>query len=96
MKFSITRAFSIAHTLIRHSYERSLPVYRGYPTAQSNASFFSPAAPIYIVNGAAGNREGNGGPPSCIRGTFAWCSKSQGAQSGVIGYGRVLTPQFDL
>lgn len=72
-------------TLIRHSYERSLPVYRGRPTASDNSSYVSPAAPIYIVNGAAGNREGNGGPPSCINGAFAWCAKSKGAQSGVIG-----------
>ena len=69
----------------RHSYERSLPVYRGQPTSSSNASYTSPAAPIYIVNGAAGNREGNSGPPPCIKGVFPWCARGQGAQSGVIG-----------
>lgn len=73
----------------KHSYERSLPVYRGHPTTTSNSSYSSPAAPIYIVNGAAGNREGNGGPPSCITGTFPWCCAATGAQSGVIGYGRM-------
>ena len=74
-----------ALTRSRHSYERSLPVYRGHPTASSNSSYSSPAAPIYIVNGAGGNREGNGGPPSCINGAFAWCARSSGAQSGVVG-----------
>jgi hypothetical protein len=72
-------------TLIRHIYERSLPVYRGQPTSSANSSYLSPGAPIYIVNGAAGNREGNGGPPPCIRGAFPWCCKAAGAQSGVIG-----------
>ena len=74
-----------AHATHRHSYERSLPVYRSQPTSTSNSSYASPAAPIYIVNGAAGNREGNSGAPPCIKGVFPWCARGQGAQSGVIG-----------
>jgi hypothetical protein len=69
----------------RHNYERSLPVYRGQPTSFSNSSYTSPSAPIYIVNGAAGNREGNGSPPSCSRGAFPWCVRASSAQSGAVG-----------
>ncbi|XP_065183229.1 acid phosphatase type 7-like [Sycon ciliatum] len=35
-----------------HQYERSYPTYRGQPTQKN---FSRPSAPVYIVNGAAGN-----------------------------------------
>jgi len=39
-----------------HAYQRTLPVARGVPTAKD---YQSPRAPVYIVNGGAGNREAN-------------------------------------
>jgi hypothetical protein len=51
----------------RHSYDVA---YSGKPTDASNSCYSSPAAPIHIVNGAAGNREGDGGVPSCIKGDY--------------------------
>jgi acid phosphatase type 7 len=39
-----------------HDYERSFPVY-GSKTERTN--YTNPRAPVYIVNGAAGNREAN-------------------------------------
>jgi 3',5'-cyclic AMP phosphodiesterase CpdA len=41
-----------------HSYERLFPTYNG--TAVSK-SYVSPTAPVYILQGASGNREGNKG-----------------------------------
>merc|ERR1711871_612699 len=47
-----------------HDYERTYPVYRS-KTERTNYS--NPQAPVYVVNGAAGNREANerapGGEP---------------------------------
>lgn len=43
-----------------HDYERTWPLAHGVPTAKS---YKSPTAPVYIVNGAAGNREHNDRPP---------------------------------
>lgn len=40
-----------------HNYERSLPQYRG----KFNSSYTNPNAPVYVVNGAGGNREGTNG-----------------------------------
>ena len=37
-----------------HDYERSLPVKDGQPTATNYSGHFT--APVYVVNGAAGNR----------------------------------------
>jgi len=39
----------------RHNYERSWPLYRSKIFSRN---YVSPAAPVYIVNGAGGNREG--------------------------------------
>ena len=36
-----------------HQYERSYPVYHGSPTQKD---YINPKAPVYIVNGAAGNK----------------------------------------
>eukprot|EP01090_Pellita_catalonica_P014122 TRINITY_DN3520_c0_g1_i1.p1 TRINITY_DN3520_c0_g1~~TRINITY_DN3520_c0_g1_i1.p1 ORF type:complete len:286 (+),score=41.25 TRINITY_DN3520_c0_g1_i1:593-1450(+) len=38
-----------------HNYERSYPVYQGKVTSKS---YDNPSAPVYVVNGAAGCREG--------------------------------------
>jgi len=43
-----------------HDYERTWPVYNGVATA---TNYNDPAAPVYVVNGAAGNREGNDHAP---------------------------------
>jgi hypothetical protein len=48
-----------------HDYERSWPMAHGAP---SQRNYSSPAAPVYVVNGAAGNREDNDNPP----GHAAW------------------------
>jgi hypothetical protein len=57
-----------------HGYERSLPVAHKTPT---------PGAPIYIVNGAGGNRESNDDP----HGDAPW--SVPGAHFADIGYGVV-------
>lgn len=45
-----------------HSYERTLPLYNGSST---QADYAPPrAAPVYVVQGASGNREGNQGFPA--------------------------------
>eukprot|EP00047_Mylnosiga_fluctuans_P007489 m.253667 g.253667 ORF g.253667 m.253667 type:complete len:536 (+) comp18485_c0_seq1:382-1989(+) len=62
-----------------HGYERTWPVSYGHPAAQN---YTNPAAPVYVVNGAAGNREGNQDPP----GNQPW---SAGTHSGAVGYGRM-------
>jgi hypothetical protein len=42
----------------RHNYERTFPMYQNVPTA---TNYVNPLAPVYIVNGAGGNREGQMG-----------------------------------
>ena len=59
-----------------HGYERTLPILNG-TAVTSNAT----AAPVYIVNGAGGNREGNDDP----KGDAPW--SAPGAHSGSFGYG---------
>ena len=39
-----------------HAYQRTLPVAHGVPTAHH---YHKPSAPVYVVNGGAGNREAN-------------------------------------
>ena len=43
-----------------HDYERSLPVYK---TNVQSMNYTNCPAPVYVVNGAAGNREKNSKPP---------------------------------
>jgi len=43
-----------------HGYERMWPVFKGKVMAQN---YNNPPAPVYMVNGAAGNREGNENAP---------------------------------
>jgi hypothetical protein len=73
-----------------HQYERSLPLMYGQPTQNyTTQEYVSPTAPVYIVNGAAGNRESNQGgvePPK------PWEPKADPANgirpySGDISYG---------
>ena len=64
-----------------HSYERTLPLADGHVAGNySNAStvFDAPTAPIYIVNGAAGNQEGEVVP----RGDKPWSA----AHTPTVGY----------
>jgi hypothetical protein len=61
-----------------HGYERTYPVNNLIP---SGTSYNSPAAPVYIVNGGAGNREGNENPS----GNQPW--SAPGAHFGDIGFG---------
>ena len=42
-----------------HSMERSFPIYKG-KVLQTN--YTDAPAPVYVVNGAGGNREGNANP----------------------------------
>ena len=68
-----------------HDYQRSWPVAHGTPTA---TNYSSPTAPVYVVNGAAGNRERN----SHVPGGQPWeppANPSAGAQpySSAISYG---------
>ena len=62
-----------------HGYERTRPIKAGaaLPGNGTNAV----GAPVYIVNGAGGNREGNEDP----KGDAPW--SAPGAHSGAFGYG---------
>ena len=62
-----------------HAYQRSNPVYKGAVV---------PGAPVYIMQGASGNREGNDGPYSPDQPAFIANSQS------VFGYG-ILTIAAD-
>lgn len=69
-----------------HGYERTWPMYRDQPV---QTSYDSPAAPVYIVNGAGGNREGNSQPP----GGLPWCPPASGRnrpQSSAVGFGYMV------
>lgn len=56
-----------------HGYERTQPVFNS--TVQGNGT-----APIHLVNGAAGNREGNENP----KGDAPW--SAPGAHTGAFSY----------
>ncbi|RYG52351.1 hypothetical protein EON67_01415 [archaeon] len=58
-----------------HGYERAWPTIDGVPVS---SNYTSPAAPVYVVNGAAGNREGNKLPKGAVWSAF---------QSNAVGYG---------
>ena len=55
-----------------HAYERTWPVFNSQPTG---TSYDRPAAPVYIVNGAGGNRENNGP----VRGDKPWSAFNSAA-----------------
>ena len=66
-----------------HDWERTWPVARGVPT-QTNYS--RPSAPVYVTNGAGGNREGNDTP----KGGEAWCppaAPGHAPRSRAVGFG---------
>jgi len=60
-----------------HNYERTFPVYDNITTS---TSYVNPPNPVYIVQGASGNREGNSNPPKNVPDWSAF-------QSGAIGFG---------
>lgn len=60
-----------------HSYERTYPLY---DDKLVSTSYADPTAPVYLVQGASGNREGNHGFPSS--GLPAWSA----AHSSDVGY----------
>ena len=62
-----------------HGYERTAAIRNG--TAVPSNGTASTGAPVYIVNGAGGNREGNDNP----KGDAPW--SAPGAHSGSFGYG---------
>lgn len=61
-------------TAHEHGYERTFRVVNSVVT---DKSYLGPGAPVYIVNGAAGNREGNEKPSGA-----PWSA----VQSGAVGY----------
>lgn len=68
-------------TAHEHSYERSWPTFNGTVTA---TDYVSPAAPVYVVQGAGGNREGNDMPA----GGTPWSA----FQSSSVGYAVIEVP----
>lgn len=69
-----------------HNYERTWPMYRDAPTS---TNYSSPSAPVYVVNGAGGNREGNSMPP----GNLPWTPQPSGnnhPQARDIGFSLVV------
>jgi hypothetical protein len=66
-----------------HDYERSFPVAHDNATARN---YEKPAAPVYIVNGAAGNRENNAKPP----GTKSWDPPADPAK-GIVPYAQEIS-----
>ena len=72
-----------------HGFERTAAVYGGavVQNATANGTYVAPLAPVYIVNGAGGNREGNDNPP----GNAPW--SAPGAHFGTVGFGLMqVTP----
>ena len=64
-----------------HDYERSLPVYK---TNVQSMNYTNCPAPVYVVNGAAGNREKNSKPPG---GPSYWPRDLN--RTGLISYGYI-------
>ena len=73
-----------------HSYERSYPVFDGTVVT---TSYTAPGAPVYILQGASGNREGNNGEYPPLSELSEWTA----ATSVEIGYGimSVSSTQID-
>ncbi len=69
-----------------HGYERTFPVAYENPTA---TNYLFPASPVYVVNGAGGNRESNDRP----RADKPW---SAGVPTGEIGYARMTVTPNEL
>ena len=69
-----------------HAYERTYPIYKSSAT---QFNYTSPSAPVYIMQGASGNREGNDGvstsPPD-------WSA----ARSSSVGFGLLTVSKDSL
>jgi len=81
-----------------HQFERSHPMYKGKAVTRgeklgNNTVYRNPGAPVFIVNGAAGNREGN--DPSWLP---EWLVKWRAAHSTHfhMGYGRIQATRSQL
>ena len=72
-------------TAHEHGYERLFPTANGTVTS---TNYSDPAAPVYIVQGAGGNREGNEKPS----GAAPWSA----FQSGTIGFATITIADLDL
>lgn len=59
-----------------HDYERTWPLRKGNATAHN---YSDPTAPVYVVNGAAGNREENDNPP-CDQ---SWQPSAEDVEAGM-------------
>lgn len=69
-----------------HSYERTYPMYNGTATQYS---YDRPSSPVYIMQGASGNREGNDGPSA---NPPAWSAASDSS----VGFGLLTVSQSAL
>lgn len=69
-----------------HDYERSYPVIN---STKMQSDFTSPSAPVYIVQGASGNREGNTGFPADMP---EWNANS----CADIGYGLMTVDKSEI
>lgn len=65
-----------------HDYERTLPTKNGVPT---QTDYVNVTAPVYIVNGAAGNREGNDHAP----GGAPWSPAAPSSRSHAVSFGLI-------
>jgi hypothetical protein len=72
-----------------HSYQRTYPVYHNAPTAQD---YTAPAAPVYILQGASGNREGTKGSYPPADEMPAWSA----ATATTVGYGLMTITEDTL
>jgi 3',5'-cyclic AMP phosphodiesterase CpdA len=69
-----------------HSYERTYPMYKSEATS---LNYDAPTAPVYILQGASGNREGNDGYPSQLP---TWSA----GHSSEVGYGVLTASSTEL
>lgn len=74
----VSNAVDLGIQCHEHSMEATYPVSKSVPTS---TNYTDPTAPVYVVNGAAGNREGNE-EPSGQQPWSAWHSRE-------FGFGRV-------
>lgn len=74
-----------------HQFERSHPMYKGHAVTEGEVEgdavvYRNPGAPIYIVNGAAGNKEGND-PTWLPHNLVKW--RAAHSKKYHMGYGRI-------
>jgi hypothetical protein len=68
-----------------HLYERTQPIYRNSSVQQGSTVYINPPAPIYIVNGVAGNFDRDDSMTTLAEKPQMWSVKL----SASLGYGRV-------